>query len=225
MPRKTSDKTSKKLEVVPLSITDRLQREFSLRVSVIKNYRPNRSFWVLLIVVGLLALGYWKKGWFVAATVNNLPITTYELNQRLNKLYKQTVVAQMINEKLIEQEAAKKNTTVSDEEINNKLAETAQSYGGQEVFQMLLSQQGLSLDEFKNQTKLQLLVEKMYQSEIKPTDEEITQFMNENKDSPEATNEAKFKITAENQVKQQKLSKVFSDKFQELKKNANIQIY
>lgn len=184
-----------------------------------------RKFFILVLIIGLLLLAYYKKGWFVAALVNNQPITNLELQQRLNQLYKDKVLSQMINEKILEQEATKKGIVISQKEIDDKITETEKQYGGKDTFESLLSQQGLTRAEFARQTRFQLIVEKLFEKEASPTTEEIQKFMDENKSVPEATDEAKFRNIAEKSVRQDKLSKIFSEKFQQLKTSAKIQIF
>lgn len=196
--------------------------------SVTKNFinkKISKRTLIIIIVVGLLLLAYFKKSWFVAATVNNQPIISIELEQKLNQQYRTQVLNQLINEKIIEQEATKKGVIISPRAISDKIDETEKRYGGSENFNMLLSQQGANKDDFVKQIKLQLMVEKMYSSEIQPTEDEIKQFMEANKNDPEATDEAKFKQTATVAVKQQKLSTVFQTKFQELKTATKVQIF
>jgi foldase protein PrsA len=177
---------------------------------------------LVAIIIGVIALVYSLT---VAATVNGKVITTFELNQRLNKLHKETVLSQIINEKIVEQEANKKGIKISDQQVHDKIAELENTYGGGEVFNGLLEQQGLTREEFTRQTKLQLIVEELYKSESSPSAEEVQQFMDENKDNPEASDEAKFRQTAIDSLKQQKLSEIFTTKFQELKASSNIKKY
>lgn len=181
-----------------------------------------KFFFIILIIVGLLILAYYKKGWFIAATVNGQPITSIDVYQRMSKLYKERTLTQMVNETILQQEATKKGVTVTPQQINDKVAEQEKQYGGAQSFEMLLAQQGISRDDFLRQTKLQLLVEKLYENDIKPSDDEIKKFMDDNASSPEATEPAKFKQMASDSVKQDKLSKVFSEKFQQLKKDAKV---
>lgn len=191
----------------------------------LKTYQKDKRAWIIILLLGLALLAYYKKGWFVAATVNNQPITSIELNQRLNKMYKDQTLNQMINEKILEQEAAKKGINITQEEIDTKISELENQYGGKEIFESLLMQQGLSRDEFERQTKFQLIIERLYSSEVSPSAEEIQKFMEENIDSPEATEPAKFRQTAETSLRQQKLSTIFNQKFQELKQAAKVQIF
>lgn len=184
-----------------------------------------KRLFIVAVIIGLLLLAYYKKSWFVAAMVNNQPVTSLEVNQRLNQLYRTQILDQMINEKIIEQEAVKKGVMVTPKQINDRVAQTEQNFGGSDNFNALLAQQGVSRGEFTRQIKLQLLVEQIYKGEIQPTDQEVQQYMDANKNDPQASDSAKFKETATNTVKQQKLSKVFSEKFQALKQAAKIQIF
>lgn len=191
-----------------------------------KNIKVSKKWAAIGIILGLLILAYLNKGLFLAATVNGSPITSIELSQRLHKMYKLSVLNQMIDEKIIQQEAAKRNVTVSQAEINDRLNQMQQAYGGEAVFNSLLAQQGLERAVFiRSNVYLPLLVEKMYKEQIQPTDDEIKKFMEDNKNTPEATDEAKFKVMAENSVKQEKLVKIFQEKFQELKSQAKVQIF
>ena len=185
----------------------------------------DRKTFLIILIIGLVLLVAYKKGWVVAATVNNKPITSIELNQKLNSLFKDRVLNQIINEKVIEQEARKKGVSVSPQEIDSKIAEAEKQTGGKETFDSLLAQQGLTRAEFVNQTRIQSLIEKLYSGEATASAEEISKFMETNKNAPESTDEAKFRIIAEQQIKQQKLSQIFSQKFQELRSKAKIQIF
>ena len=194
-------------------------------INKIRAYRPVKRDYLALIIVGLAVLAFFNKGWFIAATVNGQPLTNLEVQKRLNSSYKESVVNQMVGEKILEQEGTKKGVVISQQDLNSRVEADEKSYGGKEVFEMLLSQQGLSREDYLTRVKALLLIERIYSAEIKPTDEEMKSFMEENASLPEATDEAKFKEFAATQLSQQKLSQVFSQKFSELRKSANIQIF
>lgn len=182
----------------------------------------DRRTTLIILVIGLLLLVVYKKGLLLAATVNSEPITTLELIQRLYAQGKERTLSQIINEKLLEQEAKKKGVSVSAAEVEQKVSELETQYGGREAFMTLLSQQGLDRNAVVKDTRFQLIVERLYEKEASPTAEDIEKFMEANKDVPEATEPAKFRRATEEQVKQQKLSQLFQEKFQELRKNAKI---
>ena len=203
----------------------KVKSEKSVENQIVSAPRRNKRFLWVILIIGLLLLAYYKKSWFIAATVNNQPITALELNERMGSLYKEKVLSQMTNEKILEQEAAKKRLSVNQSEIDTKASEVETQYGGKESFESLLKQQGLIRDEFLRQIKFQLMVEKLYSGDATASAEEVQKFMDENKNSPEATDEAKFKELAEKSIKQDRLSQIFNEKFTALKQSAKIQIF
>lgn len=188
-------------------------------------YQLIRRDYIIILVLGLALLAYYKKGWFVAATVNSQPISSIEINQKLNTLYKEQVLGQIINERILQQEADKKGLIITKTQIDEKIKKLEEQYGGGETLDSILAQQGMTREDLRSQTKVQLIVEKLYGDEASPSEEEIVKFMQDNKDTPEATNEARFRQIAQEQTKQEKLSKIFAEKFQALKQSAKIQIF
>lgn len=194
------------------------------KVIIFRKTNPQK-FWIAIIIIGLLLLLLTKKNLVVAGLVNGQPITNFELQTRLNKQFRTQTLNQMITEKILEQEASKKGINITPDELNIKIKEIEEQYGGVETFNSILSQQGITREDFKNQTRLQLIVEKLFAEASSPSAEDIEKFMVDNKDLPEATDEAKFRVTAEAQVRQTNLAKVFNEKFQALKQASKIQIF
>ena len=83
----------------------------------------------ILIIAGLLLLAVYKKEWIVAATVNGSPVSNIDLQTRLNQQFRQNTLNQMINEKIILDEAAKNNVAVSEEDVNQKIKQVEDSLG------------------------------------------------------------------------------------------------
>lgn len=224
--KKTVSKKVSKVNQPEISEVTNSQIDAPKGLPIVGNLLSNRrNLIIVLVIVTVVALLVYKRSLFIAAMVNNQPITNIELQQRLNQQYRTQLLNQMVNEKILEQEAAKKGIFITPKQLSDKVAETENQYGGAESFNMLLSQQGLSRDEFTKQIKYQLLVEELYKSDITPTDQDINQYMDANKNDPQATDEAKFKETAQKAIKQQKLGQIFNQKFQELKQAAKVQIF
>lgn len=192
---------------------------------IIDTVRNNRKYLLILLLLVLAVLVYLNRSMFVAATVNGQPVFTSQLSQRMASLYKEKTLQQMVDETIIEQEAVKKGVRVTDQQIKDKMVEVEKSYGGAEIFDSLLAQQGLTRDEFARQTKLNLIVEALYKNEASASADEIEKFMEGNSNIPEATDPAKFRALAEEQVKQQNLYKIIGQKFQELKQQAKVTIF
>lgn len=178
-----------------------------------------------LIIVAILLLGYFKKNWFIAATVNGAPITNFELLTRMNQQYRTQTINQMINEKLILDEVRRNNVVVTDGEVNEKVAQLEQSFGGKETLDNLLSQQRQTREDLKRDLRLQLAIEKLYSSQATVSAEEIDTFVLESKEQLSATEAAAQRSEAEGILRQQKLSQIFNEKFQEIKAKAKITIF
>ena len=97
--------------------------------------------------------------------------------------------------------------------------------GGAQALDNLLSQQGQSRDTIRQQLKLQLSIEKLYTNDATVSAEEVTKFIEQNKDQLRATDSAGQEKEAYDNLKNQKLTQIFSQKFQELRQKAKIQIF
>jgi peptidyl-prolyl cis-trans isomerase SurA len=98
--------------------------------------------------------------------------------RRLNVLH------QMVQDEVLQQQAAKLNLTASDEDVNAKLTEIKAPYT-QDQFYNLLKQRNLSLDDFKRDIRRQLtetkLINKEIESRINITDAQIAAFYSAHK--------------------------------------------
>lgn len=195
------------------------------KISLFKNFRSSKSFYIILIIAGILLLAIYKKSWFVAALVNGSPITNLELQMKLNQQFRSQTLNQLINEKIILGEATKNRAIVSEAEVNKKISEIETSVGGAEALNALLSQQGQTRQSIRQQIKLQLTIEKLYTNEATVSAEEVNKFIEQNQGQLSATDSAGQQKEATDAIKSQKLSQIFSQKFQELRQKAKIQIF
>lgn len=216
MAKKSSAKSA-----IPFSRTNDLLD----KLSSLKNFRSSKKFYLILILAGLILLFIYKKSWIVAATVNGSPITNLELQQRLNKQFRTQTLTQMINEKIILSEAAKNNAIATDAEVNKKISEIEASVGGAQSLDALLAQQGQTRDSIRQQIRLQLSIEKLYANEASVSADEVNKFIEQNKDQLRATDSAGQQKEAYDNIRSQKLSQIFSQKFQDLRQKAKIQIF
>ncbi|MBI2338529.1 SurA N-terminal domain-containing protein [Candidatus Daviesbacteria bacterium] len=195
------------------------------KLSAYKNLRSSKIFYIVLIIAGLMLLAIYKKNWFIAATVNGSPVTNLELQIRLNKQFRTQTLNQLINEKIILGEAAKNNAVASDAEVNNKISQIETQLGGAQSLDSLLSQQGQTRESIRQQIKLQLSIEKLYANEATISAEEVSAFIEQNKEQLQATDSAGQEKEAAEAIRNQKLSQLFSQKFQELKTKAKVQTF
>lgn len=191
----------------------------------ILNFKSSKKLYIILLIVGILVLSIYKKSWFIAAMVNGMPITNLELQMQLNKQFKTQILNQLINEKIILDEARKVGAIPTDAEINTKISELEKNVGGKEVLDNLLSQQGQTRESLREQIRIQLAIAKLYEKEATVSAEEVSKFLEENKNVLQATDSASQEKEAFETIKNQKLSQIFNQKFQELRTRAKIQIF
>lgn len=180
---------------------------------------------LLLALIILVFLAYKNKDLFLAGMVDGQPIFSWELNSRMSARYGQQTLDEIINERLVLSEAAKKGITVTDKEIKDKIAEVEKSLGGQTTLPDALKQQGLTMEEFQKQIKLRLVVEKTLADKVKVSEKEIDNYLTSNKDTiatyagSESASQRKY---ATDTLKQQKTSTEFEKWFNDLKAKAKI---
>lgn len=213
---------AKSLIVLPGGKLNNFLNDFSGRVL---NFKTSKTFYIVLVALGILLLAFFKKSWFVAAIVNGTPITNLELQIKLNQQFKTQTLNQLINEKVILDEAKKNGIILQESEINNKLADLEKNVGGKEALDALLSQQSQTRMSLKDQLKVQLVISKLYDKEASVSGDEVSKFIEQNKQLLRATESAQQEKEAYDSIKNQKLSQIFSQKFQELRQKAKIQTF
>jgi foldase protein PrsA len=97
----------------------------------------------------------------VVAIVNDKQITGKELFKRLYKLNGQQVLNQMIDELLLLQEAEKQNIDISPDEIDAEIDKMKKQCGSEAIFNRQLVAGGMSIEDLKDQIRLQLLSRKL----------------------------------------------------------------
>jgi parvulin-like peptidyl-prolyl isomerase len=176
---------------------------------------------LFIIVVGIL---YLARSLFVAALVNNEPITRVEILTQLEKRQGADLLESVINQKLILQEARRQNIDVSKEEVSaeiSKLEESVKAQGND--LNTLLASEGLSRADLEEQIKIQKIVEKILAKDITISDEEVDKYLKDSKDFlPKDASEDELKTQAKEQLMNQKISEKFYSWVQELKNKAKI---
>lgn len=185
----------------------------------------NLIIFLSLVILGLIAVFFLKRSWLVAATVDGSSISNYTLQTRLNQDYKKQALDQLVNEEVVQNEAKKNNISVSSQEVLEKIKEYEEKYGGAESFASILEQQGTTREALQGVIKTQIYLEKLYSKEATVSSQEVDDYLKTNKGTLVATGEAEQQVEAEKNIKEQKLFKIFSQKFQELKDKAKVNLY
>ncbi len=184
--------------------------------------KTTKKLVVLIIVIGTL---YLARGLFVAALVNYQPITRLAVISELEKLYGADALDSLVTKSLIVQEARKQGITVAKEDVEGEIAEIEASLSGQDL-DSLLALQGMTRTDLEAQLKVQIMVEKLFSDKVQVTDEEVDQYLAENKDYfSEDLTEEELKDQAKSQLIQQKLSEEFQSWLADLRQNASLHYF
>jgi len=201
-----------------------------------------RIVFVLLVIAVVLSLAYYgfqytknnitSKG--VAATVNDDEISISELNQKYSALpeqYKSLIsekmfLDQMINVKLLLQEAENEGITISDDEVDEQLAVTKSQFLTDEEFIAFLKENKLNEEEFKSQIKDQLaiseLLNKTMYSKIEVSESEIGFFYEKNKEMINASLDKDIKAQIESLLFKEEADRVIDVYISQLRSKSEI---
>lgn len=139
---------------------------------------------VLLISLILVALFPIRGGSDeVVATVNGEKITKNTLYDNMVKISGKNALNSLINEKLVSQKLKEAGLTITDEDVQAELDRIIKDFGSEEQFAMMLEYYyGIPLDVYKQEIRVQAMLRKLLEPQTNVTDEEISQYYEENKD-------------------------------------------
>ncbi|MEF7440078.1 peptidyl-prolyl cis-trans isomerase [Paenibacillus lautus] len=135
---------------------------------------------IVVLIVPPFAKG---SGNEAIAKVNDVNITKDNLYDELVSVGGKQTLNSMITEELIQQELKNKSITVTDADVNKEVDALKASFPSEEQFNMALQQNGMTLDNLKEQTKTQVELKKLMADKIKVTDEEVKEVYDQNKAS------------------------------------------
>ena len=146
-----------------------------------------------------------------------------ELENKLASI-KADLLNRLIEDKLILQEAKKRNVSVSEADINKEIKKLdAQLASKGQKLDQVLSQQNMSQEDLKDTMRVQLTLEKMFAKDVSVSEDEVNKYIEANKSSiPESANQAEVAQAAKDSIRQQKLGEKVSAMLQDLRKKAKI---
>lgn len=158
--------------------------------------------------------------------VNNQPITTLEYYQNLKAKDNKEVLNQIVRDKLITQEANKKGVVIKQEDLDKKVSEIEKQLGGKDQLKQALDSRNIGENEFRNQIRIQLIVEKLLEKEIAVSDKEVEDYIAKNKDNSGTLGvDINDKDAVREQLQNEKLNEKFQAWYEELQKNAKINLF
>lgn len=197
-------------------------KESRPRILVKKSYLIIASI-VLIIGAGL----YLAKGFFVAALVNGQPISRLTLVQELEKQGGKQVLDQLVANTIITQEAKKRNIQISKAQIDSEMKKIEDDFKKQgQNFDQLLSLRGFSKDAYREQIQLKLTLQKILEKDISVSDKDVTEYLAKNQDPNQpASMSADVKMSAKQQLQDEKLNQKIPTWLQDQRKNAKINYF
>lgn len=165
----------------------------------------------LLVLIGLsifALLAVFGSKFLVVAWVDKKPITVFEYYRELDKKYGKDVKEQLIVERLINDEAANKKINISKQDLDNEIKRIENEQGGKDKLSQILDIQGISQDEFNKLVRLQLIKQKMFEANVKVSDEDVNKYIEDNK-----VTDADDKMIAQikEQLRMQKINAEFNN--------------
>ncbi len=153
-----------------------------------KNQKVQKTHKILLLgLILILALSGCSKNNAsasdVVAIVNGQNITKDELYNVLVEQSGEAALETLIAEKIVDIESEKNKVSIPDEEVQAKLDELIQQYGGPDQFAIALMQYGFTEDDIKKNIKTDLIITKLLEPKITISEEDMKKYFEENTSS------------------------------------------
>ena len=188
--------------------------------------KPGIHKWVGVVIIGAALVGwFWYKTntWPVVAVINGKPITRFEVDQQLFTQDKGPVIEGLVTQTLIKQDVAERGIKATDAEVDAKLEEIKKGLPPGQDIDKALAGQGMTLEQFKEQIRLRVEVEKVLADKTKVASDEAEKFVKDNdKSFAEGTSQSEKLETAMKSLQQEKFQTALSSWLKELKDKAKI---
>lgn len=113
------------------------------------------------------------------AVVNGERVSKREYYKLLDQAYGDSISQTLIEYALIEQEAETEGIELTEEELDAELQTTIDYVGGDEAFEQLLIDNGITREDVTDQIRLSLLTTKILTPTLEYTDEDVKAFFDE----------------------------------------------
>jgi len=116
----------------------------------------------------------------VLAVVNGEAVTKGQVYEYMWSQVGPQSVEELITRRLVQQEAGRRGVSVSEDQVDARVAELAEQYGGRETLELLLNSSGMSLEVLRENLRLNLLIEALLAPEIDISEEDLHAYYDEN---------------------------------------------
>jgi len=155
-----------------------------VRTIITKQLSKIKSLAIILIIAILLIFTLTscvKSNNEVVAKVNDAVITKEELYDFMVSQYGQNAINALIANKIIDLEAEKENIKVTNDEIEKRIDEIVEPYGGRDNLDEFFETYNTSMEDIKKNVAINLKVEKLLGPKIDITEDEMKSYFEENK--------------------------------------------
>lgn len=191
-----------------------------------QKYLTNPASKIALGVVVLLVLfgSYAYNRYYNIATVNGEPISRLAYYQALDKQYGQTLLANLITQKLVHRTAIDQGVTIDQSQIDTQIATITKNVESQGMtLADALAKENMTQAQLEEQIRTSLLIETLGKKDIAVTDEQIKNYLEENKDFlPEDATAEELNQLAREQLTSTQDSQAIQTWLEELRQSANI---
>ncbi|MFC4810661.1 peptidylprolyl isomerase [Paenibacillus sp. GCM10023250] len=121
-------------------------------------------------------------------SVNGVSITKDQLYDAMAKLGGAQTMDNLIQDELIKQEADKKGIVITAADVDKEIENIKKRFPSEADFESALMQSGMTLEDLKAQTPMQLRIRKILEPQAQVTDKDVEDYFNQNKaqfDQPE----------------------------------------
>lgn len=201
-----------------------IQRLAGKALAVVR--RKKVSIIIMAVLIVAAGAAYYAKGWLIVATVNGQPVTRLRVIQLLEEKSGKQALDSIISQMLIQNEAKARGVSVSSDEIDQEVKKAEESITAQgSTLAAALRESGMTMKDLRDQIEIQKEVEKMLANESQVSDQEIEQYIKDNKVTIPKDGDANVMSQIREQLKQQKLSQAGPQFVQDLKSKAKINYY
>ncbi len=211
-------------EKVEIPETKNKKDEVLKQVRAVFASKKTLGMLVMILLVGSI---FYFKDYFVVAMVDGEPISRLSVVERLEKRSGKSMLDSIITEKLIDNETKRQGISVGEDDINAEIKIIEANVAAQgATLEDALTQQGMTMDDFRQSITLQEKLEKLLEEKISVTEEEINTYLEKNKDQlPPSEDQGKLREQVAEQLKGQKLNQEGAKYIEELRSNAKIQFF
>ncbi len=209
------------------SIT-RYQMIYFINEGRVENINRNRGIWIFVVII---VIATFIGGWYlygkeeVLAEVNGEKIKKGEFYDRLETEAGKAIFSQMLAEKLIKQAASDADITVSSKEIDEEINQIKAQFGSEELFSLILAQNGLTEEILREQIEYSIYAFKLSTKDVVITEEDAKAYFEKNKtkfDTPEQVRISHILLKTEKEAEEVLEQIKKGDKFEDLVKSKSI---